>query len=268
MVVRNFQASSDDMNWLETRTFSQEQTATIGKPRPAVLMHYNARLPHQVRHAEAFEAAGIEITPERSGAADVHIVSGPYFALEQWRNHPNVIWLDRAFYGDPEYVSIGWLNPDGTRTFASGEESRAKPECRPWKTRECSALVLADFQQDVTEIKLAAQSRFAYALVRRHPAESGLKSGEKPVISLSSQLMLHDVCIGHSSTALFEAVVMGVPVICTDPRNVVAEVAADSMTAELFRGDRSDWLHRVSYMQWNHDEFGQAVRLLMELRGI
>jgi len=230
-----------------------------------ILMHFNPHLDHQVKHAEAFKAAGIQTTPSPEGEADVHIVSGPYFALERWRDHPRVIWLNRAFYGDPEYVSIGWLEPDGNRTFACGDESREKPELLPWKTRECSALILADFEQNVDQLAFDVRHRFGYARVRRHPAEGGLKSGELPAVSLESQLMLHDVCIGHSSTALFEAVVLGVPVICTDPYNVVAEVSAHGVTDELVRCDRQDWLHRVSWMQWNHDEFGQALEHLMKL---
>lgn len=230
-------------------------------------MHYNPTLPHQVKHAVAFAYAGVATAPSPEGEADIHIVSGPYFALDRWRNHPHVIWLDRAFYGDPEYISLGWLNTDGTRAFASGTEPRHKPDCLPWKTREDSALVLADFKQNVDDLVLSALKRFGCVRVRRHPAENGLKSGEKPEISLASQLALSDVCIGHSSTALFEAVVMGVPVICTDPLNIVSEVSVDSLDSDLYRGDRSDWLRRVSYMQWNHEEFGTALKLLSEIRG-
>lgn len=229
-------------------------------------MHYNPALAHQVRHAEAFTAAGIETVPSREGEADVHIVSGPYFALDRWREHPHVILLDRAFYGDPEYISLGWLNPDGTRTFARGETPRFKPQLMAWKTREDSALILADYGQEVTELAVNARLRFGAVNIRRHPAEQGLTSGQRPAVSLASQLALHDVCIGHASTALFEAIVRGVPVICTDPRNPVAEVAVNELGAPLYRGDRADWLHRLSWAQWNHDEFGQAVALLMDQR--
>jgi len=235
------------------------------------LMHFNPKLAHQVRHAETFKAAGCEITPSPEGEADIHIVSGPYFALPKWKGHRNLIMLDRAFYGDPEYISLCWLNPDGTKTYATGTDERFKPELKPWKVwhpDECSALVLADFEQDVTDIVNVAQERFGRVTVRRHPAESGLKSGEKPEISLDSQLNDACVCIGHSSTALFEAVVMGLPVICTDPNNIVAEVSVRSMEALLVRPDRTAWLHRVSWMQWNHDEFGLALDHLKRLRSI
>jgi hypothetical protein len=235
-----------------------------------VLMHYNAKLPHQVRHAEAFKAAGVEITPSPQGEADVHIVSGPYYALPHWKGHKNLIMIDRAFYGDPEYIQMFWLNPDGSKTHATGTEPRFKPLLHPWKKwtpGECRALVVPDYQQDSADLEAICLDRFDHVTVRRHPAESGLKSGEQPEVSLASQLADHHVCIGHSSTALFEAIVAGLPVICTDPLNVVAEVSQTNTEGLLRRPDRADWLHRVSWMQWNHDEFGRAVELLLTLRG-
>lgn len=230
----------------------------------STLLHYNPKLPHQVRHAKAFARAGVPGAPSPEGDADVHIVSGPHFALERWRGHSNLILLDRAFYGDPEYVCLGWLNPDGSRTFAYGSEARYRPGMMPWKRREDSALILADFNQKVDEIRLAALQRFGYVRVRRHPAEKRPKFSAQ--VSLAADLALSDVCIGCSSTALFEAVVLGVPVICLDPSNPVAEVSAGSIEAPLYRGDREAWLHRISYMQWNHDEFGRAVEKLLAQR--
>jgi len=236
----------------------------------SILMHFNPHLAHQVRHAEAFKAAGVEVTPSPQGDADIHIVSGPYFALPTWRDHPNVILIDRAFYGDPEYISLGWLNPDGSRTFATGDAPRYKPELKPWKRweiGECRCLVLPDYRQDATDMVNLAKDRFDHVTIRRHPAESGIKSGEQPAVSLASEIETHHVAIGHSSTALFEAVVAGLPVICTDPLNVVAEVAQTDMEKVVRRPDRADWLHRVSYMQWNHEEFGLALELLLAQRG-
>lgn len=231
-----------------------------------VVMHFNPGLAHQVKHAQAFAASGVLGVGSPDGEADIHIVSGPNFALNRWRGHPNLLVIDRAFYGDPEYVQMFWLNPDGSRTYASGDAPRFKPELKPWKTKERGALILADFNQDVSHLIGPVTHKFGWSSVRRHPAESGLKSGQEPEISLAEELEISEVCIGHSSTALFEAVVMGVPVICTDPRNIVAEVSVPSLDAPLFRGNREAWLHRVSYMQWNHDEFGLALELLRAQR--
>ncbi len=247
----------------------------------SVVMHFNPDLAHQVRHALAFEAAGVETTPDTAGDADVHIVSGPYFALPRWKGHKNLILIDRAFYGDPEYVQICWLNPDGSRTYAGGDYARYSPQMQPWKAwpaGDLSALVLLDYGQHAPKIvqtknglfKMPAisQARWGKIVVRHHPAESGLRSGEMPAVSLASQLADADVCIGHSSTGLFEAVVSGVRVMCSDPSNIVADVSVEPSSCGLWNGDREAWLHRVSYMQWNHSEFGLALNLLLTQRNI
>ena len=216
----------------------------------SVIFHYNPALSHQCRHAQAFRRAGVPVTPNPRAQGDVHIVSGPHYALNEWRKHPRTIWLDRAWWGDPEFVSIGWLNSDGSRTFAKGTEPREHPTCLPWKTREQSALILADYQQDITGLYTEAVQQYGHVTVRRHPAD------EKSSVSLDSALMLHDVCIGHSSTGLFDAIISGVPVICTDPTNVAWQFT------NLHRGSRAKWLHDLSYSQFNHQEFGLALELL------
>ena len=221
-----------------------------------IVMHYNPALPHQVRHAEAFAKVGIRVSPRIDLEADVHVVSGPHYALGRWRYHPRVLWLDRALWGDPEYVSIGWLNPDGSRTFASGKTPRDRPATLDWKTRECSCLLLADYGQDVTELAAQARKRFGYVRIRRHPQD------EQHPLRLETMIGLSDVCVGTSSTAMVDAVVMGVPTICLDPVSPLRPVTAHSMDAELYRGDREQWLHDMSYAQFNHDEFGLALELL------
>ena len=221
-----------------------------------ILFHYNPKLNHQVRHALAMSDAGVQITPSPDGEADIHIISGPHFALDRWRNHPRVIMIDRAYWGDPEYIRMGWLQKDGSLKYARGTSKRDRPACLPWKTREQSCLILADYGQECNGIVAQAYDRFGHVRVRRHPAE-GTPS---PNVSLESELMLTDVVVGHSSTALVEAIVLGVPVICTDPRNVVAPVSVTG--GELYRGDREAWLHEISWHQFNHDEFGMALRVL------
>lgn len=223
-----------------------------------MLCHYNPNMAHQVRWAKAFSDAGCAITPHCGGEADIHIVQGPWFALKTWANHPRVLWLDRAFWGDPDVVTLGWKRGD-TRVFAWGPAVRDKPAMLPWKTREDSALILADYNQDVSDLAAQARQRFGYVYTRFHPATKA------PCHSLQADLMMADVCVGHSSTALVEAIVLGVPVICTDPLNAVAPVAVRNMDADLYRGDRDARLHKISWMQWHIDEIrdGTALRHLL-----
>lgn len=227
------------------------------------LVHYAPQLPHQVRLAGAFKACGFGTVGAPGGDARVHVVLGPHFALDAWRKHPRVLWVDRAWWGDPDAVSIGWLQPDGSRKFATGKDKRPVPKAKPWKDREQSALVLADYRQDVHDIVSKAKQRFGYVRVRRHPAEQ--KS-----ISLASHLELSDVVIGTSGTALFDGVMAGLPGICLDPRNPCAEVCDDSMDAELVRPNRRAWLQRMAYKQFTTEEIrsGYAWRHLENCIGL
>ena len=224
-----------------------------------MLVHYNPTLKQQVRYAQAFADASCDITPNPDGDADIHIVQGPHYALNRWRHHSRVLWLDRAYWGDPDEVTLGWLQPDGTRKFARGTHKRDRPATLPWKTREESCLVLADYRQNVDGIVSEAYKRFGHVSVRRHPVE------EKHALSLETCLTLSDVCIGNTSTALIDAIVLGVPVICTDPSSSVADVSVRGLGDDLYRGGREPWLHDLSWRQWGIDEIrdGSALRALL-----
>lgn len=231
------------------------------------LIHYNPHLKHQRDHAQAFEACGFKATTDPLAEADVHVVSGPHYAMRHWLDHPRVLVVDRAWWGDPEAVSLGWLNADGSRRFAVPDFDRWHPEPQPWKTREQSALVLADYGQDVDAIVSRAKSRFHCVRVRRHPAE------ERPEVSLPSSLALSDVAIGTSGSALFDAVVAGVPSICLDPRNEIAPVCAPSLEDELVRPDRGPWLRCMAWKQFWLEEIANgfawaALEGLQDERGL
>ena len=215
------------------------------------LMHYNCRLQHQIDHANAFKACGFDTTPSPYVEAPLHVISGPHFAYEQWKRSTPLM-IDRAWWGDPDCVAIFWLMPDGTRRYASGTKPRPKPEMQPWTTGECSCLILADYQQDTTAIEVFARKRFEIVTIRKHPAE---QKGEP----LEDALMKTDVTIGHSTTALFESIKSGKPTICTDPLNECAPACSSWVNGELYRGDRSDWIHDMSYKQFSVDEIADGT---------
>jgi len=225
------------------------------------VIHFNPSLQHQRDHAEAFRACGFGVTSSPHDAADIHVISGPWYAYQQWRNHPRVLMIDRAWWGDPEYVSLGWLQTDGTRKFASGDKPRAKPVYEPWKTRDYSCLILADYGQDVSDLYYAASQRFGCVRVRKHPADE-----TQPVPPLSSAIRLHDAVICGSGTAGFEAIMQGVPTVCLS-KNELAPVCSASINADLYKGDRDEWLHGMSYKQWSLAEIasGEAWEHLKDL---
>jgi len=224
-------------------------------------MHFNPKLQHQLDHAKAFASSGFEITTDPKQEADIHVVSGPYYAKPYWLNHPRVLEIDRAYWGDPDYISIGWRNPDGTRRFATGDADRTTPEMRDWKAPwpqfgELSCLILADYGQDVGDIAAQAKERFVQVEVRHHPAD--IQRGKFDNIPLDMQVTWYDCVIGTSGTAIFEAIIRGIPTICLDPKNPCAPVCADSIDAPMFRGDRSDWLKSMAYKQWSLDEIASG----------
>lgn len=237
------------------------------------LIHYNPRLQHQVDHARALSRAGFQATSLINVGAYVHAISGPWYAYDKWKGHPRTLMIDRAFWGDPEYVSIGWLEPDGSRTFAKGEAPRPKPEFQvngwkqPWGVGgkdELSCLVLADFNQDIEGIVGEAREHYVQVEVRRHPADQ--VKGTFDSIPLDLQVTWYDCVIATSGTAAFTALQKGVPVICLDARNPLAPVCASKIGGKLYRGGTEKWLHDLSYAQWRVDELPEAWELLKEQR--
>jgi hypothetical protein len=222
--------------------------------RQSVVMHYNPRLRHQVEHAQAFAVAGIRTTTDPRAPADVHIVSGPHYALPYWRNHSQVIWLDRAYWGDPKYVSLGALEPDGSRVFLSPQGERQKPELQPWGEAEDSALVLLDYNQDIKLAKLAKR-HFRNVCIRRHPVN------EVPIMPLRDQIAMYDVAVGTSSTALVDAVIAGKPVICYQTTSPVAPVASEF--GNIKRPRREAWLDMLSWRQFTLEEIAAGWPLEM-----
>lgn len=87
-----------------------------------VAVHTNTGLAHQVRNARAlvagFRAHGIAaVIADRDAPADLHVVLGPWYALDKWR-HANTLYIDRAYWGDPHNVSIHWLK-NGEKHFTT-----------------------------------------------------------------------------------------------------------------------------------------------------
>jgi hypothetical protein len=231
------------------------------------VIYYNPSLSHQVDHAKAFKSCGFHATPAlHEPPTDVCVISGPHYAYEAMKHHPRVLMIDRAWWGDPDCVSIGWLQPDGTRKFAKGEAERPKPDMMMWKPNlwptfgELSCLVLAQYGEDVSGIVAEAKERFIQVNVREHPAD------HKSVIPLDMQVKWYD-CVMGAGTAIFEAIRCGIPTICTDPTDECAPVCSDSVGAELYRGNRAEWLHDMSYKQWSLDEIasGEAWEYLRDV---
>lgn len=219
----------------------------------SVVIHCNMHLANQTETAgwlqDGFRKHGIraEITPDRYKNADVHVVQGPWYAFNQWLGQPNVLWLDRCFYGHPRWdISLGWLMPDGSRDFRNQDKAEGKgavPELRPQKHTKRTAFVFGDYGRDPEDEIVLARREYDAVFFRSHPQDKRCCRLMEPALSLADIWEQADAAVGHSSTVLVEAAINGLHVHSTDPRHVVNGIE-----------DRQDWLNRLSWCQWNHEE--------------
>jgi len=201
-----------------------------------VVYHCNPHQPHQVEHGHWLKAGlwrhGLElkITADCRRPADVHIVSGPHYAKGYWLDHPRTLLLDRAYYHEVksgrwksmDWVSLGWMLPDGGRRFSKGE-GRPAPERKPIKT-EGGRIFLADYNGTVLN---------DVDTVRLHPAN---RHYDEPLLDV---LARHRHAIGYMTTALVTAALEGLTIDCRDRRNILAE---------------PDWIQLLPYADWHGDE--------------
>ena len=219
-----------------------------------VVIHSNPNLSNQIESSgwlkAGFERHGLscEVTADRCQPADIHVVQGPHYAFDVWLGKPNVIWLDRCFYGHYRYdLSIGWLNPDGSRDFKNKGMSFGKgdlPELKPKKEGRDCAIVFGDYGMDPTQLVQYARREIGRTYYKPHPAESGQVSPVlAPKWTLSQCWEIASHAVGHSSTVLVEAELNGLNVYTTDTHHVCQNIT-----------DRGQWLKDLSWAQWNFEE--------------
>lgn len=217
-----------------------------------LVIHSNPSLANQIETSgwlrAGFAAHGIdaEVTADKDKPADVHVIQGPWYAYREWLGKPNVLYLDRGFWGSYRYdVSVGWLRPDGSRNFCNADKTVANgplPILKPLKERRRAAVVFADYGQDCTKTVRDARLRYDAVYFRPHPSAQNQST---PAMTLSCDLdavwALADVAIGHSSTVLVKAHIEGLHPESSDPLHVVH-----------YEGDRAAWLTRLSWANWNY----------------
>jgi len=220
----------------------------------SLVIHTNIGLENQRVCAAAlkdgFAKHGIdaEVTPSIYKQADIHLIQGPWYAYKEWLGKPNVIWLDRCFYGCSKTVlSLGWLNPDGSRNFGDCDKPAKGelPELKPRKDYRGSCVVFGDYGRDMTaEIHLARTRHAGGLFFRPHPQDQTNPHRAMTLdCELSSVFEIADVAIGHGSTVLVDAKIAGLRVESTDWRHVIN-----------FEGDRETWLRQLSWKQWSLNE--------------
>jgi hypothetical protein len=79
--------------------------------------------------------------------------------------------------------------------------------------------------------------------IRRHPAEGAHGT-------LAEALDGYQVAIGRRTTALVEAAIKGLSVVCLDDSNPVIPVSTRSVR-DIARPDRNDWIHALAWGNWH-----------------
>lgn len=245
-----------------------------------VVIHANLRLPNQCRTADALRRGAarhghrVVVLGEPDGEpgdplTSIHIVQGPHFAKRRWQGHPRTILLDRCFYGDPDaFVSLGWLRPDGGRTFPVDcppdrwHRTRPAPPIREPMQRE--HLVLGDYEEQREAAARYINSLPAGAVTYRgHPHAEPWPACPAPVdqrTPLPVLLARHRKAYGWAGTALVAAALAGLEVRCADRRSVVWPLASG-----LIAPDR--WCYDLAYANWSEAEVaaGDAWEVLCGL---
>lgn len=210
-----------------------------------IAFHTATSQSHQLEHfqwfRDGFKQLGINLRIlDIYGDADYHIISGPNFAYQEWLGKPNVLMIDRALW-HPEksgkwqsmdWISIGWLQPDGTRIFAKGD-GRSGPEVATRKIGN-GTIYLKDYNDHREE---------EADTVRYHPAERNSTE------TLDQALDKHGIAIGYKTSALVTAALRGLKVICKDKRNIMSD---------------PNWLEILPYTDWHYSEIqsGEALKCL------
>ena len=220
----------------------------------SVVIHCNMRLGNQIESAEwlrqGFKAHGIEaeVTGDKYQQADVHVIQGPHYCYNEWLGQENVLFLNRCFYGDSRFdLSIGWLQPDGSRDFRNDGTPRPNgllPDLKPRKEARRCAVIFEDFGADASELIAEARLHFASVFYRPHPAQQKTSGAMALTGDLADCWALADVAIGHGSTALVEAEINGLHVESSDPLHVVHKA----------KENREQWLQDLSWAQWNYKQ--------------
>lgn len=190
-------------------------------------------------------------------SGDVHVIQGPWFTLNSHRHLPWVLYLDRCFYDDAtRFVTLGWLQPDGTRDFRNASKRTPKgepPMMWPRKEYKGRCVVFGDYGRDMSHEFKMAQAQHDEVMFRQHPAQTAPGVHRHTPRSFDGSLNdcwdYFDVAIGHGSTVLVDAERHGLRTHSTMPGHVVNDAAID----------RENWLNRLTWCQWHIEEIASGA---------
>ena len=206
----------------------------------STVIHYNPRLAQQVRYAKAFQAGfsslgdSVVITDNINQPGNTHVTLGPWYAKKRWEGHSSHLHLDRAYWGDPDCVSLHWLDSGLKRFVFNNTTKRPYPRLKKQKTGSRS-IYLAGYAEHVDQ---------PVDKIRRHPSE------QRPTMDLEAELSEFDVAYGSNSTALVAALVQGLHVVTRSQNSPVYGIT-----------NRKQRMNDLAHHNWSFDEIqsGEAL---------
>lgn len=183
------------------------------------------------------------------------------------------------------FVSTVWNGNHNEGRWALSEtrpDDRAKKHnliAQPYKTSNKTAILFGQcpgdkalariqisYEKFLRDVYRVASSNFTRVIYRPHP-QSLVKISQATMHlgSLERALELADVGITYSSTAAIDCLFAGVPCIVLGAYSIAREVSSQSFD-HVIRPDRTNWINKLSYAQWTHEELesGEAWEVLQE----
>jgi len=227
-----------------------------------VAIHCNSGIAWQAKRAEYFSAGlkvlGIDhiITDSRIRVADNAILFGTTF----WRGiegcDGNWLLVDRASWGDPEFVSLVWNGHGrrGNHMVPDDRGGRDTPELQPWRTG--SRVVLCG--QTETYSPNYAQLPDWYSVARATHFRSH-PTGENPTgLPRAKDWSDCRLAVTLNSSVAVDAVIAGVPTVTMDEAAMAWDVTSHTPD-EVITPDRRPWLEWLSWTQWHWDEIRDGL---------
>ena len=192
--------------------------------------------------SEGFKRHGLDlrVTSDIGIESDIHIVSGPHYAKSYWLGHSSVLLIDRSYYNQhksgkwasEDYVSIGWMNKYGGRDFQLGQWGRV-----PYGSKKLEivnnhlpggTIFLCDYGYKPTK-----QDLLGVDTIRYHPTQEHRQG------SLTTDLYYHSTAVGYRTTALVQAGLQGLDIVCKDVQNIM---------------HYDNWMDRLPWADWHYSE--------------
>lgn len=258
-------------------------------------IHCHSGIAWQVHYSVAIEnglrSKGYEVarTGQRCDTgSDIEILLG----CNQWRsvqdemaaNKRPYIMVNRAFWGDPDWVAIGWNGVNGYAVFAEpqpitydsprwmhrwqnyGPQHLLQTPRDPQETGKAilfgQAALHSEEYRSLQHWYTCVVEQVAKRLpgltlhYRPHPAVGDDSGLGLPLAAGDLDKELQDcvLAVTLNSTVCVESLLRGIPTVCMDAGSPGHPVAGQHIGEVCYWPHRMPWLHRLAWAQWSHRE--------------